>query len=124
MNYKKFCNYLTAIINAENARENQHDEEARATFEQNRIWALNRLKDIFNDEDGNLERWLNGECCVFRPSKEAELKSINIGNDIEALYNFLCFCYKLNTNQRISEDFRDYLALLIARSCSECWEEC
>lgn len=124
MNYKKFCNYLTAIINAENASKNHHDEEATATFEQNRIWAINRLKAIFHDEDGNLERWLNGECCVFRPNKKAELMTINIGCDFEALYNFLCFCYKLNTNQRISEDFRDYLALSITRSCSECWEEC
>ena len=51
MNYRKFCNYLTAIVNAENARQNNHDNEASATFEQNRIWALNRLKEIFHDED-------------------------------------------------------------------------
>lgn len=124
MNYKKFCNYLTVIINAENAGKNDHDEEATATFEQNRIWALNRLKEIFYDKDNNLERWLNGEGCVFRLNKKKEPITVNIGNDIEALYNFLYFCYKLNTNQRVSEDFRDYLALLITRSCSNCWEEC
>lgn len=32
MNYRKFCNYLTAIVNAENARQNNHDNEASATF--------------------------------------------------------------------------------------------
>jgi hypothetical protein len=95
-----------------------------ATFEQSRIWAMNRLKDIFHDEDGNLERWLNGERCVFRPIQKAEFMEIRIGNDVEALYYFLCFCDKLNTHQRISEDFRDYLSLLITRSCSEYWEEC
>lgn len=43
---------------------------------------------------------------------------------LDISYNFLCFCYKLNTNQRISDEFRDYLALSITRSCSDCWEEC
>ena len=115
MNYRKFCNYLTAIVNAENARQNNHDNEASAAFEQNRIWALNRLKEIFHDEDNNLERWLNGECCIFRMNHSEQPMSVNIGKDIEALYNFLCFCYKLNTNQRISDEFRDYLALSITR---------
>ena len=124
MNYKKFCNYLTVIINSENAKKNGHDEEATATFEQNKIWAINRLKEIFHDDDNNLERWLKGEKCVFRPHKEKQTISINIGKDVEALYNFLCFCLKLNTRQIISEEFRDYLALSITRSCSECWEEC
>ena len=116
--------YLTAIVNAENARQNNHDNEASATFEQNRIWALNRLKEIFHDEDNNLERWLKGECCIFRMNHSEQPMSVNIGKDIEALYNFLCFCYKLNTNQRISDEYRDYLALSITRSCSDCWEEC
>ena len=124
MNYRKFCNYLTAIVNAENARKNNHDNEASATFEQNRIWALNRLKEIFHDEDNNLERWMKGDCCIFRMNHSEQPMSVNIGKDIEALYNFLCFCYKLNTNQRISDEYRDYLALSITRSCSDCWEEC
>ena len=124
MNYRKFCNYLTAIVNAENARQNNHDNEASATFEQNRIWALNHMKEIFHDEDNNLERWLKGECCIFRMNHSEQPMSVNIGKDIEALYNFLCFCYKLNTNQWISDEFRDYLALSITRSCSDCWEEC
>lgn len=29
-----------------------------------------------------------------------------------------------DTNQSISDEFRDYLTLSIVRSCSECWEEC
>ena len=124
MDYKSFCNYLTLIINAENASENEHDKEAKIIFEQNRTWALNRLKDVFHDKDNNLERWLNGENCIFRLNKMERAVTINIGKDIEALYCFLCFCNQLNTNQRISEDFRDYLALSITRSCSECWEEC
>ena len=80
--------------------------------------------DVHIDEDNNLERWLKGECCIFRMNHSEQPMSVNIGKDIEALYNFLCFCYKLNTNQRISDEFRDYLALTITRSCSDCWEEC
>ena len=76
MNYRKFCNYLTAIVNAENARQNNHDNEASATFEQNRIWALNRLKEIFHDEDNNLERWMKGECCIFRMNHSEQPMSV------------------------------------------------
>ena len=84
MNYRKFCNYLTAIVNAENARKNNHDNEASATFEQNRIWALNRLKEIFHDEDNNLERWMKGDRCIFRMNHSEQPMSVNIGKDTEA----------------------------------------
>ena len=69
MNYRKFCNYLTAIVNAENARQNNHDNETSATFEQNRIWALNHLKEIFHDEDNKTIVEI-----LLRCSKEALLQ--------------------------------------------------
>ena len=41
---------------------------------------------------------------------------ITIGNDWETLYYCLIFCKKLGTKQESSEDFREYLAYLTARS--------
>ena len=62
-----------------------------ATFEQNRIWALNRLKEIFHDEDNNLERWLKGECCIFRMNHSEQPMSVNIGKDIEGVIQLPVF---------------------------------
>jgi len=41
---------------------------------------------------------------------------ITIGNDLEALYYFMEFCKRLNSKQEISDEFREYLAYLTARS--------
>ena len=51
---------------------------------------------------------------------------IRIGKDREALYYLLLLCYRINNKQEISEEFRDYLAIVITRSCTadEDWEEC
>lgn len=124
MNYRKFRNYLTVIANAEEAKQLEQDKDVLAIFEKNSAWAMERLKTAFHDEDHNLQRWLDGKCCMFRPNRRSAPMEINIGRDIEALYGFLCFCYKLNTEQEISDDFRDFLALTITRSCSDAWEEC
>lgn len=70
----------------------------------------------FDDQDKNLKRWMLGKPCRFiSPITGTEIE-INIGKDIEALYYFLLYCYKINNHEEISEDFTDYLALVIARS--------
>lgn len=70
----------------------------------------------FDDRDKNLKRWMLGKPCRFiSPITGAEIE-VEIGKDIEALYYFLLFCYKINNYEEISEDFTDYLALVISRS--------
>lgn len=74
----------------------------------------------FDDQDKNLKRWMLGKPCRFiSPVTGTEIE-VEIGKDVEALYYFLLFCYKINNNEEISEDFTDYLALVIARSQYSC----
>ena len=82
------------------------------------------MKKYFKDKDYNIRRWLNGKPCVFTSDKTGRKMEINIGPDREALYYFLVFCKKIAENQEISNDLREYLTLLITRSCSKEWDEC
>ena len=126
MNYRAFNNYMNEIINATDAQHNHLDEKAEITFTNNGKCALHKLEKMFKDKDRNIRRFLNRKPCVFTSDKMGKKIEINIGNDREALYYFLVFCYRINNKQEISEDFRDYLAIIINRSCvaDEDWEEC
>lgn len=124
MNYRVFNNYMRAIINAIDAQYNHLDKQEEITFINNGKWALHKLEKVLKDKDQNIRRWLNGKPCIFTSEKTGKKIEIRIGNDREALFYFLVFCYRINTEQEISEDFRDYLALVISRSCYACWEEC
>lgn len=126
MNYKAFNNYLNTVLNAIYAQDEHLDEKDEQTFTEHGRWALNRLETIFCDKKQNLRRWLNGKPCVFTIDRTGEKIEINVGRDREALYYFLVFCYRMNTKQEIDADFRDYLALVITRSCTadEDWGEC
>jgi len=105
MKYKVFNNYLNEIINGSD------------------VVAL--LETHFKDKHHNLRRWLNGKPCVFTSDRTGKLIDINVGRDREALYLFLMFCKKIEEHKEITDDFRDYLAIVIARSCisAENWEE-
>lgn len=126
MNFRAFNNYMNAVVNAIDAQHNHLDEQAETTFTNNGKWALHKLEKIFKDKDQNIRRWLNMKPCVFTSDKTGKKVEISIGNDREALYYFLVFCYRINNKQEISEDFRDYLAIVFTRSCvaDEDWEEC
>ncbi len=78
----------------------------------------------FDDQDKNLKRWMLDKPCKFNsPITGAEIE-VKIGKDIEAIYYFLLFCYKINSDEEISEDFTDYLALVIARSQYQSYDAC
>ena len=125
MNIKVFNNYINTIMNAINSEKNGLDEETSKIFNQHGRWALHRLEKLMIDKDQNIRRWLTGKLCVFTSDKTDKRIEVNIGGDREALYYFLIFCKKLNTNQEIDESFRDYLSVVISRSClAERWEEC
>ena len=126
MNFRIFNNYMNAVMNAIDAQHNHLDEQAETTFTNNGKWALHKLEKIFEDKDQNIRRWLNGKPCVLTSDIMGNRMEIGIGKDREALYCFLVFCYRINNKQEICEDFRDYLAIVITRSCAtdEDWEEC
>lgn len=75
-----------------------------------------RCVEEFDDRDRNLKRWLMNRDCVFISPRTDQIISIKVGRDIEALYYFLLFCYKLNNRIEVSEEFQDYLALVLSRS--------
>ena len=124
MTERAFNNYLNEIMNATDALKNHHDEPSRKTFLNNGRWAMRLLEKYFKDKDYNIRRWLNGKPCVFTSDKTGRKMEINIRPDREALYYFLVFCKKIAENQEISNDLREYLTLLITRSCSKEWDEC
>lgn len=79
----------------------------------------------FLDRGRNLERWLTGQPCVFISDRTGQSMTVVIGNDIEAIYQFLEFCRRINSHQMVDEDFRTYLDFCISRSqCSDLAEEC
>ena len=81
-----------------------------------RIFYVVCMAAIYVDKDRNLRRWLNGKPCRFTSDITDRMVEITIGNDLEALYYFMEFCRKLNSKQEISDEFREYLAYLTARS--------
>lgn len=70
----------------------------------------------FDDRNRNLKRWLLGSPCVYKHPVTGNIIDVEIGKDIEALYYFLLLCYKINNEEPVSNDFSDYLALVISRS--------
>ena len=74
--------------------------------------------------DRNIERWLQGEKCVFLGAATKAPTEIQIENDLDAFFYFMQF-YKMQKEDREpDEDFIDYMTLLITRSQSKEWEEC
>lgn len=70
----------------------------------------------FDDRNRNLKRWLLGKPCTYKHPFTENTVDVEVGKDIEALYYFLLYCYKLNNNEHISDEFGDYLALVLCRS--------
>ena len=124
MNIRSFNNYMNAIENSIDAQHNHLEDAEQCAFEKIGNWALEKLEKIFNDTDQNIRRWLNAKPCIFKSWRTGERIEVKIGNDREALFYFLIFANRVKMGIDIGDDFRNNLALLITRSCSDCWEEC
>lgn len=109
MNLNVFGRYISELT-----KEDENDDSLKARISRRKIY--NTLVRVFDDQDKNIKRWLLGKPCIFYHPETEQYMTIEIGRDIEALYYFLLFCYKLNNLEEVSEDFRDYLALVISRS--------
>jgi len=116
MNFRAFNNYMNTVQNAIDAGHNHHPDRSDETFQNNGRWALHTLERVFADKEQNIRRWLNGKPCRFTSDITGRQMETKIGNDREALYYFLVFCKRIKSKQRVSEEFRDYLAYLTAKS--------
>jgi len=122
MNQHEFNHYMVAILNG---MENKVGEDATgSTMKQHSRWAYKECVKLFKDYDGNIKRWLNGRPCIIRNNDTQRIIEVEIGNDLEALYYFLIFCFKRNNHQKINDDFLNYLAYIISRSTNKSWDEC
>lgn len=86
---------------------------------------LDEISYSFDDEYRNIKRWLCGiRCRYYHPGTGNEI-DLEIGNDVEAIYDFLRFIYKLKNHIAIEDEELYELTLEIARSNSTVpWEEC
>ena len=86
---------------------------------------LDEISESFDDEYENIKRWLCGiRCKYYHPMTGNEIE-LPIGNDIEAIYSFLHFIYKLKNHIAIDDEELYELSLQIARSNSPVlWDEC
>ena len=123
-NFRAFNNYMNTVQNAIDAGHNHHPDDCEKAFENHGRWALHLLEKVFDDKEQNIRRWLNGKPCVYFHPGIRQTVSVQIGNDLEALFYFLTFIEKHKNREPIDEDFVDYLALIISRSNCKDWEEC
>lgn len=86
---------------------------------------LDEISESFDDGYENIKRWLCGiRCKYYHPMTGNEIE-LPIGNDIEAIYSFLHFIYKLKNHISIDDEELYELSLQIARSNSPVlWDEC
>lgn len=125
MSCRAFHNYMNTIVNTIDTADNDHNEATKTTFNKQGRLALHRLEKLLTDRDHNIRRWMNGKPGVFVSDRTGRKIEIELGTDREALYYFLIFCKKINEHQEVSEDLRDYVSLLITRSCTDmAWEGC
>ena len=124
MTSREFRRLVVAVSNGYAAADKRVDAGNREEFLRHGKWALGVLKRYFHDTDRNIERWLQGEKCVFLGAATKAPTEIQIGNDLEAFFYFMQFYKMQKEDRKPDEDFIDYMALLITRSQSKEWEEC
>ena len=124
MTSREFRRLVVAVSNGYAAADKRVDAGNREEFLRHGKWALGVLKRYFHDTDHNIERWLQGEKCVFLGAATKAPTEIQIGNDLEAFFYFMQFYKMQKEDRKPDEDFIDYMALLIIRSQSKEWEEC
>lgn len=71
------------------------------------------VSDCFIDRNDNLVNWFHGEPCKFHHPLTGNDIEVKVRDDYEAIYNFLCYCAKLNQHQPIEDDFFAYLAYIL-----------
>ena len=99
MTSREFRRLVVAVSNGYAAADKRVDAGNREEFLRHGKWALGVLKRYFHDTDCNIERWLQGENCVFLGAATKAPTEIQIGNDLDAFFYFMQF-YKMQKEDR------------------------
>ena len=121
MTYPEFSNKLTRY---KDSLRRAYRLREKGRLNPNEKWARDALAfadevgNTMADKDGNFRRWLRLETCGFRHPVTGNDITVEIGDDHEAIYNFLLYCKRINCGIPLDDDFSSYLAYLISRSVS------
>ena len=122
MKLRNFCEYIKTLKAYKRIQQGMVSYPKILEAKYNEL--LEHGKEVFADDYGNIERWLDGKPCVFVHPNSRQIIEYKIGDDYEAFYYFLMFCKRINQRKGVSEEYVEYLAFLITRSNHPEWEEC
>ena len=95
MTYPEFSNKLTRY---KDSLRRAYRLREKGRLNPNEKWARDALAfadevgNTMADKDGNFRRWLRLETCGFRHPVTGNDIMVEIGDDHEAIYNFLLYC--------------------------------
>lgn len=115
MTHKEFINSAVMIRVELRSLDGAKSKEAkiiRATIAKQ----IDNIRESFIDKDNNFVKWLHGEVCSFVHPETGNRIDVQIGDDYEAIYDFLIYCRMLNEGEKVDDCFAEYLAYLISRS--------
>lgn len=71
------------------------------------------VEDCFADRNSNLVNWFRRDPCEFHHPVTGKDVTVEVRDDIEAIYYFLHYCMMLNQHKEIDDDFMGYLAYIL-----------
>lgn len=77
------------------------------------------VEDCFSDQNDNLINWFRRGPCRFRHPDTGKDVTVEVRDDIEAIYYFLYYCMMLNRHKEMDDDFMDYLSYVLCEPVDE-----
>lgn len=113
MLFKEFAEKIEAI------KEQANDAMYGDSYIQFLCKEYYECKEDFNDERENLMKWLLGEPCEFYHERLGREVYLKIENDVEEIFNFLCYLQFTVMGKNISDMGYKYLDARIKRQIEE-----
>lgn len=113
MLFKEFAEKIEAI------KEQANDAMYGDSYIQFLCKEYYECKEDFNDERENLMKWLLGEPCEFYHERLGREIYLKIEDDVEEIFNFLCYLQFIVMGKNISDMGYKYLDARIKRQIEE-----
>lgn len=111
----KLCKYKDALRRAYKYKS-AHILNPKEKWAKDALDFEKEVEESMADKDHNFRRWIRLEACGFTHPATGNDITVEIGDDHEAIYNFLLYCKRINRGIPLDDDFASYLAYLISRS--------